>query len=55
MSRLSTLAAMALSFGINVADFIPAAKKSRIKNEADKSRMEAAQLKRERKMKRRAA
>lgn len=53
MSRLSSLIAMALSVGVNAADFIPAVRKSRIKNEADKSRMEAAQLKRERKMKRR--
>lgn len=55
MSRLSILVSMALSVGVSLADFIPAARKSHIKNEADKSRLEAAQLKRERKMKRRAA
>lgn len=55
MSRLSTLFAMVLAVGVNAVDFIPAVKKSRIKNETDKSRMDAAQMKRERKMKRRAA
>lgn len=55
MSRLSSLIAMALSVGVNAADFIPVVRKQRIKTESDKSRMDAAQMKRERKMKRRAA
>jgi len=55
MSRLSTLVSMALSVGVNVAGFISSPQKSAHDKKADKSRMEAAQMKRERKMKRRAA
>lgn len=55
MIRLSTMIFMAVSACVNVAGLISHPTKSTRDRKADKSRMEAAQLKRERKMKRRAA